>query len=391
MNLRPSSTSSFKPDPEGTPPSASATLMAFPWPTPAAYITALTFVAFGFVLAYFGGWSEGVPPFRLHNKLLMTVYRANAENRPRRADIVLLGDSLMEGGVIESELAAALQLGTDDVRSLAFAGGNVWDIEFLVERLDEPRTSGPRIAVVQIDRTWFDLGDTPFSEYGRYRLRDIPHLSERAGPWPWLGDSVRAVFPQRRQVLDWSVHFRYGWLARWFPRFVRVPAPPAHSIWDLTPAAQERVMAAVARRRQRVVAAVSRQAEKPTEGSAFAEQSVHAFRLIVEELKRRSYHVVLLMPPFRQETLELIASQPANADRERRMRELVCDPARIGADAFVEFRDAHALGAADDNAIFIDYGHLNRAGAELQTRKLAEAILGLGLLEKPCRTSAAPR
>ena len=73
MNPLLSSTSSSEPGPGITP--SNATLLAFPWPTPAAYITLLTFVAFGFVLAYFGGWWEGVPPFRLHNKLLMTVYR----------------------------------------------------------------------------------------------------------------------------------------------------------------------------------------------------------------------------------------------------------------------------------------------------------------------------
>ena len=115
------------------------------------------------------------------------------------------------------------------------------------------------------------------------------------------------------------------------------------------------------------MATVARQTGNSIEGSAFAEQSVHAFRLIIEELKRRSYHVILLMPPFRQESLELIASQPASMDRERRMRELVCDPARSGADAFVEIRDAQARSHADDDAIFIDYGHLNRAGAELQS------------------------
>ena len=164
----------------------------------------------------------------------------------------------------------------------------------------------------------------------------------------------------------------------------------AHSIRTSRRPAQVHVLAVVARRRQRVVATVARQTGNSIEGSAFAEQSVHAFRLIIEELKRRSYHVILLMPPFRQESLELIASQPASMDRERRMRELVCDPARRRRRVRRNPRCARA-GAADDDAIFIDYGHLDLCRRRVQTHKLAEAILGLGMLDLPCPTKAAPR
>ena len=60
------------------------------------------------------------------------------------------------------------------------------------------------------------------------------------------------------------------------------------------------------------------------------------------------------------------------------MRQLLIDPG-IATDSVIEFRDARALGT-DDDAILMDYGHLNRAGAELLTRKLADAILRLGLV-----------
>ena len=64
------------------------------------------------------------------------------------------------------------------------------------------------------------------------------------------------------------------------------------------------------------------------------------------------------------------------------MRQVVLSPPYLGADAVVEFLDARALGFASDDSIFIDYGHLNRAGARAQTRNFAEALIRLGLVGK---------
>ena len=61
------------------------------------------------------------------------------------------------------------------------------------------------------------------------------------------------------------------------------------------------------------------------------------------------------------------------------MRKAVLRPPYLGADAVVELLDARALGFVDDDSIFLDYGHLNRAGARAQTRKFAEALIRLGL------------
>jgi hypothetical protein len=90
---------------------------------------------------------------------------------------------------------------------------------------------------------------------------------------------------------------------------------------------------------------------------------------------------VLLLKPLRRETHESIEGSPISAARERRLREVVLDANAMGADHVIEFRDAAGLGVADDETIFIDCGHLNRTGAEIQTRKLAEILRGLGLLE----------
>jgi hypothetical protein len=79
--------------------------------------------------------------------------------------------------------------------------------------------------------------------------------------------------------------------------------------------------------------------------------------------------------------LETIEGSPISAARERRLREIVLNANAMGADQIIEFRDAAQLGVANDDTIFIDYGHLNRTGAEIQTRKLAETFRRLGFLD----------
>ena len=82
----------------------------------------------------------------------MTTYRYNAGNRPRYADVLLLGDSLIGLGVIEDELAAALHLKEEGGLQPGHGGRRSLGHRASHQRLDPPPRRGARVAVVQIDR-----------------------------------------------------------------------------------------------------------------------------------------------------------------------------------------------------------------------------------------------
>ena len=66
--------------------------------------------------------------------------------------MVFLGNSLMLQGIIPSELADAIGVDRGDVKNLAMHGALPWDLAWLVDRMEEPRADGPRIAAINIDR-----------------------------------------------------------------------------------------------------------------------------------------------------------------------------------------------------------------------------------------------
>jgi len=355
-----------RPDPVA-PGEGGRTLVGLPRPTPAAAIALATFLAFGAALGHLGGRWHGAPPARVTMGAPERAFVYNARNAARRADVVLLGDSLMDQGIIPGELADAIGLDRDAVKNLAIHGAKPWDLAWLVDRMEEPRADGPRIAVINVDRAWFDSGEVPPSAYSRYR-----EYQDRLarGPVP-IGDRARALLtyavPERRESRAWLNLITFDWLGYRAPRLVRVPAYEPPRIWDLDPKAQKRA-----------ASSVDIAARKSFRSGDFAESSLAALRIIIDRLRSRSYRVVLLMTPLRRDVLELIEASPLSAARERRMRQAILTPPYLGADALVEFRDAPALGIADDDAIFLDYGHLNRLGAEAQTRKLGEALARLG-------------
>jgi hypothetical protein len=273
----------------------------------------------------------------------------------------------MDVGILEDELAATLHLTKAEVRNLAMPGATPWDIQYLVDRLDPPHATGPRIAIVQIDRAWFNPKEVPISNYARFKLLQLPEKRAQFDAWERLRASFVAIFPERREAREWLVQVRYGWLARIAPRLVPVPERTP-VLWSISHEAQ-----------QIAQAALDRKARKALTGDEFAEHSVDALRLFVDELRRRSYRVVLMITPLRREVLESIENTPASAAQERRIRQVLFDPS-ISEYTLMEVRDAKALGT-DDDLIFLDYGHLNRTGAELLTRKLAEVIIQLKLLD----------
>jgi hypothetical protein len=353
---------------ETRPPREGPTLLAFPRPTPAAFVAAVTFVALGTAFGYIGGWSHGSPPTTVHPRAIELAYLYNATNHPRQADIIFLGDSLVEMGVVSDLFASSFKLKAGDVKNLGMAGAKPWDVEWLVERLEQPRADGPKLALIGIDRAWFDIGEAPLTSYGRCKIDEDREASRNVGKLGQLRDHLGYLLPQRRETRAWFLQFYYDWLGYRYPKLVRVPSLLPPPVWDLPPEMQKRASASIDTRSRRSL-----------QGGEFAENSVSALRLIIDRLKQRSYRVVLFMSPLRRDALDSIDTSPATANREMRMRRLITAPAYLGAEGFVEIRDAQALQAEDD-AIFIDYGHMNREGAERQTLKLAEAIAHLGLL-----------
>ena len=67
------------------------------------------------------------------------------------------------------------------------------------------------------------------------------------------------------------------------------------------------------------------------------------FRLIIEQLRRNSYRVILLLTALRQDALESIDASQVSADRERQMREFIATPPYLGAEGIIELRDAQTL------------------------------------------------
>ena len=348
------------------------TLVGIPWPTPAAIIGLATFLAVGVALGHVGGRWHGDPPARVAAQGPERAWAYNARNVPRRADVVFLGNSLMLQGIIPSELADAIGVDRGDVKNLAMHGALPWDLAWLVDRMEEPKADGPRIAAINVDRAWFLSDNLPRSAYSRYREYQ-DHLTR--GPVP-IGERFDALLtyavPERRDARAWFHLIVYGWLCYRAPGVVR--APPINDsprIWDLDPEAQ-----------QRAAAGADAAARKARSSDEFAESSVTALRAVIGHLKTRSYRVVLLLTPLRRDRLNAVETAPLSKERDRRVRQVVLSPPYLGADAVVEFLDARALGFASDDSIFIDYGHLNRAGARAQTRNFAEALIRLGLVGK---------
>jgi hypothetical protein len=107
-------------------------------------------------------------------------------------------------------------------------------------------------------------------------------------------------------------------------------------------------------------------------GKRFSARTLAAFRLLVAELHRRGYDVLLVQPALNSAYVRHLDALPGAAEADARYRADVLDPAASGADAVLVLEDERSLGL--DASVFYDYGHMNPRGAAAQTHRLAQFI-----------------
>jgi hypothetical protein len=170
------------------------------------------------------------------------------------------------------------------------------------------------------------------------------------------------LLPPRQNVEMWTNELLYGALPVLAPDVVPAPPPPSRPLWTVD---------AIARRR-----AVRDMMPEPTaralHGWVWSEPALEALRTTIAELKRRSYRVVVLVTPSHSRYLAVLAGLPDGPSIDQRFRTAVLAPGVTGADTVLVLGDAAAIGGSD--SVFVDYGHLTRRGAELQTHRIAEFL-----------------
>jgi hypothetical protein len=167
----------------------------------------------------------------------------------------------------------------------------------------------------------------------------------------------------------------YGAVARHAPALVPTPAPQPRALWNVDAITQRRAV------REMMPEPMGRSLA----GATLSASTLLALRELVLELHRRGYRVVLLQAPMHSEFLRAMRTNPGDAEREAEFQRVVRDRGLTDADTSLTIDDAAALGASD--TIFVDYGHLTRAGASLQTERLA-TFLHRSALFAPLATAA---
>lgn len=331
-----------------------------PWPTPAVLVALAVLIVIASVLGYLGGWQFGDPPSRSYPTLSEQALRYNRTISGSNSQIMLLGSSLMRLGVIENQLTKDLGRPDLPVINLAMDGAGPWEELRLLGRLSTPRTSGARVAILEVNRRSFDarLTDDDFER------AEVALSSDRASlKASRLTDVVRYVaLPSRQSITDWVQEFRYGFLPKVAPKLVATPSTPPRTLWNVDEEEQRRAV-------RDMTPAV---AGRALVGWRFSTENLQALRELVRRLRVRGFRVILLQTPVHSAYLEFWRGAADGAVDEAIWRREVLDPASTGADAVLAIDDAKAMGATD--SVFIDYGHLTRDGARLQTALLARFI-----------------
>jgi hypothetical protein len=287
--------------------------------------------------------------------LAREAYRYNALNRTGGDEILLLGSSLVRHALIERRLADALGRPGLRVMNLGLDGAGPWEMLRLVERIDPPRATGNRIAFVEINRFAED-SSAPISAFGRERLRKAGRESRPR--WSWLFDAA----PPKQPLVAWIDEIRYKVISRHWPRLVPVPAELGRPLWTAGEVERRRAVSAMGP----VGEAMSQRVHR------LSEEQVWALELLVGELKRRGYMVVIFQAPVHTRYLRTLLAQPGGEAGEAEFAALR-NPARLGADAALILTGPEDLGA--DDHVFADYAHLTEEGASLQTDAIARFLL----------------
>ena len=322
--------------------------------------------AFGAGLSYISGWEFGELPTRAYPTLTAQALRYNRTNLPSSGEILLLGSSLMRLGVLEGQLAKEIGHSGARVINLAMDGAGPWQQLRLVHRLDASRANGFKVAIIEVNRESFGIQsaarDFEIATYALTGMRSTHHAISS------MATALRyAVLPPRQGVEDWVQEIRFGFLGREFPGLVPTPVAPRRRLWDVDAETQRRAVRAM-------TPAV---ASRALLGWRLSGSRLSALRQVVAELKRRGYRVVVLQTPVHSAYLAAWL-RPADAVAEEAWQDSVLALSSNGADAVLAIDGAASLGTTD--SVFIDYGHMDRFGASLQTQLVGKFLVDSQLL-----------
>lgn len=332
-------------------------------------------VVIGVSLAYIEGWEYHESPVRSYPTLTEEALRYNRTNKQDSAEILLLGSSLMRLGVLEDQLARDLAQPDLDVINLAMDGAGPWEQLRLVRRLAPPRCAGPKLAIVEVNREAFAARRSDDS-YADAAMAAVAARSDHRSVTNWVRAKKFYAVPERQEFADWVQEFRFGFLARWFPSLVPTPNVPRRKLWDVGVMEQRRAVRAMTP----LIAAQNLRHWR------LSETSLLALHDLVGELKRRGFRVMLLQTPTHTAYLSYWDRSPDDSLAQTVWKERVLTPSSTGADAVLAIDAAAMLGASD--SIFIDYAHMTKAGAILQTNYLASFIRAASLLSSPAYVQA---
>lgn len=354
--------------------------LEIPRPSAAVLVALAVVIAAGVVFARLAG-AGGEPPVAGYPSLASEALRYDRANAAghARAEILLIGSSLVRHGLIEEQLARELGDSSIRVFNAALDGAGVWTSLRLVRRIDRPRPRGPNVAIVEVNRNELRTG----RDIRTYEEWELAHSGlASGGPEPASGvarlaERAWALHPQRQALDAWMEEVRFGWLAAHAPSLVSTPDPQPRALWTAS---------AIARRR--AVRSMMPDVEaRRLEHWRLDSGAVIGLREMVAELHRRGYRVLLFVAPMHSRYLSAVNAFPDFRATELRFQAMLRSPS-IGADGVLEIPNAAALGESD--SIFVDYGHLTRYGASVQTAWVARWLRRNGIEARPA-TTLAPR
>ncbi|HEX6537347.1 MAG TPA: hypothetical protein VF041_22385 [Gemmatimonadaceae bacterium] len=336
--------------------------LELPRPSAAVLVALVVVALLGAIFARVAGARAGSPPaaaFPYLSSEALRYDRVNAAGHERR-EILLLGSSLVRHGFIEEQLERDLADSSLRVFNAGLDGAGMWATLRLLRRMDPPRPRGPNVAILEVNRKEMRTGREP-DPWGEAQLARRGLAPDGRAPASALLVRARrawAVHPPRQTLEGWVEELRLGWLAEHVPGVVSTPEPQPRALWTAS---------AIARRRA-VRDMLPEIEARRLEHWRLDEGEVIALREVVAELHHRGYRVVLFVAPMHSRYRSTVRAYPDFVNTERRFQAMLHDPA-IGADRVLEIPDARALGESD--SIFVDYGHLTRHGASVQTRWVA--------------------
>lgn len=344
--------------------------LQLPRPSAAVLIALAVVVLLGAIFARVAGAGAGSPPaaaFPYLSSEALRYDRVNAAGHARR-EILLLGSSLVRHGFIEEQLQREVGDSSLRVFNAGLDGAGMWTTLRLLRRMDPPRPRGPNLAILEVNRKEMRTGRDA-DPWGEAQLARRGLGADGRPPASALLLGARrawGVHPPRQTLEGWVEELRLGWLAEHLPRVVDTPEPQPRALWTAS---------AIARRRA-VRDMLPEVEARRLEHWRLDEGEVIALREVVAELHRRGYRVVLFVAPMHSRYRATVGAFPDFVKTEQRFQALLHDPS-IGADRVLEIPDARSL--AESDSIFVDYGHLTRYGASVQTRWVAGWLARSGI------------